>query len=289
MQAKLLESGQASQSARRVAITRAVHQLLDEPVVLPDPFALTILGAAMEQAVRDDPFQFNDMPMRGMRASIVARSRLAEDELQRALASGVRQYVVLGAGLDTFALRNPYRQAGLRTFEVDHPATQKHKLEVLARAGIVLPGSAQYVPVDFEKDDLEMRLHAAGFRFDEPACFSWLGVTVYLSHDAVLETLRFVAARPPGSSITFDYRIPSATLPPIEKAIAEYSAGLFAAMGEPWISAFEPDALRQTLQTIGFGNLENLGPADLNARYFDRRRDGLQTGDGGFRFVCARR
>ncbi len=165
---------------------------------------------------------------------------------------------------------------------------QKRKQEVLSYASIAHPVSAQFVPVDFENDDLEAQLHNAGFRLDEPACFSWLGVTVYLSNETVLETLRFVAARPRGSSITFDYRIPSIMLPPVEKMIAEYSAGMFAAMGEPWISTFEPDALQKTMREMGFSGLENHGPADLNARYFSRRKDGLQTGDGGFRFMCAR-
>ena len=288
MQANILQSGLASESARRVAVTRAVHQLLDEPIVFRDPFALPILGADLEQTVRDDPFQFNDIPARGMRAAVIARNLLAEEELQRAVDAGVRQYVVLGAGLDTFALRNPYQDTGLRIFEVDHPATQQHKQDVLARAAIALPDSAKLVAVDFEKDTLETQLHKAGLRLDEPVCFSWLGVTVYLSNDTVLETLRFVAARPRGSSITFDYRIPSSMLKPIEKAIAEYSAGMFAAMGEPWISAFDPESLQQTLREMGFSCVANLGPADLNARYFVKRKDGLQTGDGGFRYIGAR-
>lgn len=288
MQANILQSGQASQSAQRVAIARAVHQLLDEPVVFRDPFALPILGAELEQIVRDDPFQFNDIPARGMRAALVARSMLAEDELRRAVEAGVRQYVVLGAGFDTFALRNPYQAAGLRTFEVDHPATQKRKQGVQARAGIGLPESAHVVPVDFEKDVLEAQLHKAGFRLDEPACFSWLGVSVYLSDETVLETLRFVAGRPQGSCITFDYRIPSTGLNPVEKIIADYSAGMFAAMGEPWVSTFEPEALQRTMREMGFTGLENHGPAALNARYFPKRKDGLQTGEGGFRYICAR-
>lgn len=288
MQANILQSGQSSQTAQRVAITRAVHQLLDEPIVFTDAYALTVLGRATEQLVREDPYQYNDLPMRGIRATVVGRSMLAEDELQRAAEAGVRQYVVLGAGLDTFALRNPYRAMGLRTFEVDHPATQARKRQLLDTAGIGIPDSSAFVPVDFEKDSLEEQLKRAGFRLDEPACFSWLGVTVYLSDAAVLDTLAFVAKRPRGSSITFDYRIPSTMLNPIEKAIAEYSAGMFAAMGEPWVSAFVPDELQSRLQKLGFSDVDNATPADLNARYFYRRKDGLQMGDGGFRFMRAR-
>lgn len=177
---------------------------------------------------------------------------------------------------------------GLQIFEVDHPATQARKRELLDAAGIGIPDSAMFVPVDFEKDSLEERLQRAGFRLDEPACFSWLGVTVYLTDAAVLDTLTFIAGRPQGSSITFDYRIPSTMLNPIERTIADYSAGMFAAMGEPWISAFVPDELQGRLCKLGFTELDNATPADLNAKYFYRRKDGLQMGDGGFRFMRAR-
>lgn len=289
MQTNILQAGQSSQSARRVAIARAVHQLLDEPLVLDDSYALPILGPALEQAVRDDPYQFNDMAARSMRAAVVARSRLAEDEVRRAVAAGVRQYVILGAGLDTFALRSPWRDSGLCVFEVDHPATQASKREVLAGASVTLPDSAVFVAVDFERDSLESRLREAGFRLDQPACFSWLGVTVYLSDAAVLDTLGFIGRLPRGSSVTFDYRIPSAMLDPISKVIAEYSAGMFAAMGEPWISEFGPEVLQAQLREMGFTELENLGSADLNARYYAKRKDGLQAGDAGIRFMCARR
>jgi methyltransferase (TIGR00027 family) len=284
----ILQSGKASQSALRVAIARAVHQLLDEPIVFEDPMALRILGRQIEQAVRDDPFEFNDTIRRTMRAALVARSRLAEDELRRAVQDGVRQYVVLGAGLDTFALRNPYQASGLRIYEADHPATQRWKQATLADAAIGIPESAAFVAVDFEKDSLAEKLRQAGFRADAPACFSWLGVSVYLTNEAVLETLAFVARLPKGSSIAFDYRIPASMLNPMERMMEEYVANMFAAMGEPWKSSFEPGEFQQMLGDIGFSDLENFGPAELNARYFHRRKDGLQTGGGGFRFMCAR-
>lgn len=284
----LLQSGEPSQSALRVAIARAAHQLLDEPIVLNDPVALPILGRATEQAVREDPFQFNDPPRRFMRAALVARSMLAEDELRRSLQEGVKQYVVLGAGLDTFAVRNPYKASGLRVFEVDHPATQRWKRATLAEASIGIPESTVFVAVDFEKDSLAQELEKAEFRFDVPACFSWLGVSVYLSSTAVLETLRFVASLARGSSITFDYRLPASMLNPMERMMQEHMGNMFAEMGEPWKSSFEPAELQQKLEKLGFSTVENFDAPELNARYFHRRKDGLQTGGGGFRFMCAR-
>ena len=284
----MLRSGRPSRSALRVAIARAAHQLLDEPLVFDDPLALPILAGETEQAVRDDPFQYNELRMRIMRAAIVARSCFAEDELRRAVAAGVRQYVVLGAGLDTFALRNPWQAEGLRTFEVDHPSTQAWKRSQITHAGIAVPDGALFVGVDFEQDDLAGKLREAGFSPDAPACFSWLGVSFYLSNEAVLRTLAFVAGLPRGSSICFDYRIAPATQEPIDRMMTEHLAETFAAMGEPWKSSFVPDALRRELHGMGFCATDDLGHAELNARYYHRRKDGLQVAEGGFRWMCAR-
>jgi len=129
----IVQSGEPSRTAWRVAMLRAAHQLLDEPIVLEDPMALQILGSEAERELREDPFLYNDPMARGLRAALVVRSRFAEDELARAVAAGVRQYVVLGAGLDTFAYRNPHAVAGLRVFEVDHPSTQQWKRQRASR------------------------------------------------------------------------------------------------------------------------------------------------------------
>ena len=166
-----------SLTAWSVARRRAAHQVIDEaPRVLDDPLALRITGGEW-RARAGEPETFS----RSLRSLVVARSRYSEDELGRAVAAGVSQCVVLGAGLDTFAYRNPY--AGLRVFEVDHPATQEWKQELLARAGITVPDSVTYVPVDFERESLAERLRAAGLG-SEATFFSWLGVTPYLSREA---------------------------------------------------------------------------------------------------------
>ncbi|QTD47154.1 class I SAM-dependent methyltransferase [Ottowia testudinis] len=283
----IVRQGEASRTALQVAQLRAVHALLDEPVVLDDPLALPILGAPMAAALRDDPFRLNDPSARALRASLVARARVAEDELARAVAAGVRQYVVLGAGLDTFACRNPYMAAGLNVFEVDHPATQAWKRQCLSQAGIVPPGALHFVPVDFESGALMPALAAAGLRADKPACFTWLGVTVYLTPEAVMATLTQVAALPAGSSITFDYRVPQALLNPFEQAVTELFEQQVAAQGEPWLSSFEPEALGQQLHALGFSRVDDPGADAINARYFPRRKDGLRCG-AAFRFACAR-
>lgn len=134
----------------------------------------------MESSLREDPFSLNDPFSRGLRAGLVARSRFAEDELARAVAAGVRQYVVLGAGLDTFAYRNSHTEIGLQVFEVDHSSTQQWKQQCLSEAGIPVPETLHFVPMDFERDQLAQALTQSGLRTDQPTCFSWLGVTVYL-------------------------------------------------------------------------------------------------------------
>ena len=282
----IVRQGAPSRSALRVASLRAVHQLLDEPLVLPDPIALPLLGASTEAALREDPFALNDPMSRGLRGALVARSRFVEGELARCVAAGVQQYVVLGAGLDTFAYRNPYRDEGLQVFEVDHPGTQRWKRQLLAEASIGLPASLKFVPVDFERDDLGGALQQAGFRADQAACVSWMGVTMYLTADAVLATLRTVAGFAAGSCLCFDYRVPATMLNPVERAINEVIEQQIAALGEPWLSTFDPTPLQRQLLELGFSTAESATPEDLNARYFARRKDGLRTG-GGVRIMCA--
>ena len=282
----IVRQGAPSRSAQRVAALRAVHQLLDEPLVLSDPIALPLLGASTEAALRDDPFALNDPMSRGLRAALVARSRFVEDELTRCVAAGVRQYLVVGAGLDTFAYRNPYRDEGLRVFEVDHPGTQGWKQQLLAEAGIGVPSSLTFVPADFERDDLGAVLRQAGFHADQPACVSWMGVTMYLTAEAVSATLRTVAGFAAGSCLCFDYRIPVTMLNPVERAISDVMAQQIAALGEPWLSNFDPMQLQRQLLELGFSSAASATTDELNSRYFARRKDGLRTG-GGVRIMCA--
>ena len=284
----IVRQGQPSRSALLVASMRAVHDLLDEPAVFADPVALRLLGATAEAELRADPFVLNDPMSRGLRAWLVARSRFVEDELARCVRAGARQYLLLGAGLDTFAYRNPYNDKGLRVFEVDHPGTQRWKQQLLADARIGVPSSLNFVPVDFERDDLAGALREAGFRSDQPACVSWMGVTMYLTAEAVLATIGTLAGFPAGSCLCFDYHVPLAHLNPIERVIGEVMGQRAAALGEPWLSAFDPDQLQEQMLHLGFASAHSAAPDDLNLRFFPRRKDGLRVG-GGVRIMCATR
>jgi methyltransferase (TIGR00027 family) len=281
----IVHRGEPSRTALRVAQMRAVHSLLDDPVVLHDPIALPILGTQAE-ALRENPFVLNDMLSRGLRAALVARSRFAEDELARAVAQGVRQYVLLGAGLDTFAYRNPHAQ--LQVFEVDHPSTQAWKRSLLAEAGIALPSNLRFAAADFEQQSLHDALQASGFEHDRPACFSWMGVTMYLRPEAVVHTLAQLAGSAPGSSVCFDFRLPPELLNPVELAISEFIGQQIAALGEPWIAAFEPEALREQLLQLGFREAEVVTGDALTERYLPRRKDGLRVPPSA-RLMLARR
>jgi methyltransferase (TIGR00027 family) len=271
-----MDEGRPSLTAQRAATLRAAHQILDQPRILDDPLALRIIGAQAESALRADT-QRNERLVT-LRAFVALRSRYAEDELARAVQNGVRQYVILGAGLDTFAYRNPY--PGLRVFEVDHPATQSWKRGRLHEAGITPPDSLILAPVDFEKQTLADGLRRAGFRTDEPAFFSLLGVAIYLTKDAAMGTLKLVASLPSGSEIVFDYAVPSSALSESERARREVLASRVAAIGEPWITYFDPPSLASEIKLLGFKRVEDLGPGEANDRYFKDRTDGLRVGRG---------
>lgn len=278
-------------SALAVAVLRAAHQLLDAPLVFEDPLALTILGPDEQAALRADLAQFAHPLWVALRASLAVRSRLAEDEWARAQQRGVRQYVILGAGLDTCAYRpglGPGAGAGadVRLFEVDLPATQQWKRDCLRVAGIAEPANLRYVPVDFGRASLAAQLAAAGFRHDQPAFFSWLGVTVYLKQEDVMATLRLIAAGAPGSGVVFDYGVTPGLLEPVQRAARQFIADQTAARGEPWQSHFDPDALSASLQGLGFGVVDNYTPAQIAQRYLAGRSDGLRVG-GVTRLIAA--
>jgi methyltransferase (TIGR00027 family) len=273
-------------SALRVAVFRAAHQLLDTPLVFEDPLAVRILGAKEEAALRSDPLRYNAPLLKGLRTSVVVRSRLAEDEWARSRERGLRQYVILGAGLDTFA----YRQGdgeGSRVFEVDLPETQEWKRACLRAASIDEPLSLSFVPTDFERSTLAEALEEAGFRKDRPAFFSWLGVSMYLDEEAVFATLSFIASLPPGSGVVFDYAVDSSLLSPRELKARETLMARVAEHGEPWKTHFTPEFLAGKLRALGFGEVEDWGPEEINGRYLSGREDGMRK-SGVSRMICAR-
>jgi methyltransferase (TIGR00027 family) len=277
--AQALVAGEPSRTARGAALQRAAHQLLETPPVFEDPFALRIFGAEGVAWLGRNLDGYRTTSSRAMRAFLVMRSRFAEDELARAVAGGVKQYVVLGAGLDTFACRNPHQ--GLRVFEVDHPSMQAWKRSRLKEQSIELPRSLSFAPVDFETQTLDDGLRAAGFRADQPAFFSWLGVVIYLSKPAVAGTLRYIAARPAGSQVVFDFAVPSSMISELERASRERSAARVAQAGEPWINYYSPAPFADELRATGFSQAQVLGSDEMNARYFGNRADGFRLYGSG--------
>ncbi|MGD1147150.1 MAG: SAM-dependent methyltransferase [Thermoanaerobaculaceae bacterium] len=273
-----MQQGQPSRTALGAAAHRAVHQVLEGGRIFADPLAVRILGADAEAAVRDAE---NHPSRRGLRLFIAVRTRFAEDALAVAVARGVRQLVVLGAGLDTYAYRTALGDS-LHVFEVDHPATQAWKRQRLAEAAIPVPRALTFAPVDFERETLADGLAAAGFDPARQTFFTWLGVVPYLTEQVVFSTLAFIAGLPGGAHVVFDYGNPpvSASNEDDYAAGREALASRVASVGEAFTSHFETDALRAGLTALGFREVEDLGPRTIRDRYFAGRGGSLPDRGG---------
>jgi methyltransferase (TIGR00027 family) len=279
-----MEEARPSKTALRVALRRAAHQLYDcKPLVLDDPIAVAILGDSYAEELRRTPTR-PDRPFSvSLRAFLVARSRYAEDTLARAVAHGVTQYVLLGAGLDTFAHRNPHLQ--LHVFEVDHPATQEWKRELLVAGALPNPANLTYAPVDFERQSLREQLHAAGFDPAVPTFFAWLGVVPYLTLEAFRSTITFISSRPSGSGVVLDYGQPRSALPFLEKLAHDSLAARVKLAGEPFQLFFTPPEM--TAELTAFRDIEDIGSSEINARYFANRTDNLKILGSAGRLLSA--
>jgi len=270
-----MEQNSPSRTALGAAMHRAVHQILDIPPIFEDPLALKIVGPEAEAELRSGTSEHLASTRKGLRALIAARSRLSEDTLAEAAAQGVRQYVLLGAGLDTFAYRAAGQIPGLAVFEVDHPATQGWKRERLANVGVEPPSHLAFAPVNFETETLREGLLRAGFDFAQPAVFAWLGVVPYLTREAIMATLTLIASLPRGTRVVFDYGEPPDARNPTLRAAHEALSARVAALGEPLRSFFIPGELERDLRALGFSQIEDFDAAALNARYFAGRSDDL--------------
>jgi methyltransferase (TIGR00027 family) len=276
-----MKPNEPSRTAMLVARQRAAHQLLDHGAILRDPLAMKI--------VREDENSVLAFASAHPLASIgrlvtAARSRIAEDALSATLQKGVRQIVLLGAGLDTFALRNPHG-AQIRIFEVDHPATQSWKLARLAEAQLALPPWLIFVPVDFERDDLGKKLAAAGFERKSPTFFTWLGVVPYLTDDAVGSTLDFMASIP-NSEVVFDYMEPPQAFSEEMKRIIAARTKQLEKMGERQASHFEPAEMAAILRAHEFSVIEDIDFEQIRSR-FGHAIQGLAPGHAGLHVVHA--
>jgi methyltransferase (TIGR00027 family) len=258
-----VQSGQPSRTAWAAAAHRAAHQVIEQGRIFSDPLAVRILGQDAETVAREAETQPSS---RAMRLFIAARTRFAEDSLAAAVQEGARQLVVLGAGLDTYAYRSPFGDR-LRIFEVDHPATQGWKRERLADAAIPIPPSLTFAPIDFERQTLPEGLATAGFDPAQQTFFTWLGVVPYLSEDAIWSTLGFIASLPNGAHVVFDYSDPPHTLSAEARAYHDRRAARVEAIGESWVSYFEAGTLKEKLLSLGFTEVEDLGPPQIAARY----------------------
>ncbi len=273
-----MQAGKPSATAYGAAYSRARHQVVDAPLVFEDPLALRIVGEQAAERLLRDGRRTDGFSIRSFRVSIVARARIAEDELREGVASrGVRQYVVLGAGLDTFAYRNPYPSGSLAVFEVDHPATQTWKRQMLQAARIPEPSSVRYVEIDFEKQRLFDRLESAGWRPDVPTAFSWVGVTVYLAPQTTLDTLRRIAERAAkGSSLVIDYALRQPRHALLRRLAVRMVSRRFADQGEPWIGFLDPQEVAQEAKAMGWTSVDIIDHRGLNEMFFKGRRDRLR-------------
>ena len=253
-----------SRTAFAAACHRATHQILDQGIVFADPLAVKILGADAETALRAVAGRPSG---RGLRFYLASRTRFAEDALKTAVeVRRVRQLVVLGAGLDTFAYRHPLAHR-LRMFEVDHPATQAWKKRLLRQSFIAVPSALTFVPVDFERDSLSVSLKEAGFDPHQRTFFTWLGVVPYLSREAVFATLGLVAGLPGGAEIVFDYGNPLDTLSAKQRLLHEELADRVATVGEPFLSYFDTAALHPDLAELGLTEINDYSTTYLVACY----------------------
>jgi methyltransferase (TIGR00027 family) len=273
-----------SSTAEIVAALRAMHLLYDRPVVFNDPYALQLTSSSLRRVCRNRFFQwllrrkFISTSKRLITAQVVARAKYVEEKLQQAVSTGIGQYVIISAGLDSFCVRRPDFSTGLRIYEIDHPATQQIKQERLLEILDSFPKGVEFLALDLEKRTIGDALSGSSFNKEESAFFSWLGTIPYLSEDAVFSVLRDLASYAArGSEIVFDYSIPIYRWAPNERQALERIARIITQRGEALKSFFEPNAFPDVLSRLGYHILEHLSPADVNKRYFSDRSDDLMT------------
>ena len=269
--------GQPSTSALMAAAARAAHLLVDgQPTIFADPLAAALLGDRAEELIAYHERHGTHPVLAGARVQVTCRSRYAEGALARAVDAGVTQYVVLGAGLDSFAYRGGLLAGRVRVFEVDHPASQQVKCAALAAAGIGVPDSVRYVPADLARDPLARCLDAAGFDAAAPAVVAWLGVTMYLSAEAVAETMTAVGRLAPGTELIADYLLPEGARDEAGALYGALVAQASAEQGEPWRSCFTPDQMADLAHRAGFGAVRTVSQRDTIPVELWQRADSLR-------------
>jgi methyltransferase (TIGR00027 family) len=285
---------QISRTAQMTAFSRGYHSSNDSPVIFDDGLALELLGQDVRRSIEqqllatlravnpDAAEAFSDdesalgwlMQMGAATSIVLGRAKYAEEQLELAVKDGVGQYVLLGAGLDTFAFRRPELLAKLRLFELDHPGTQVYKRQRLDELGWVLSDNLHMVPVDFTSSSLAEVLREAGFDPQIPAFFSWLGVTYYLTHAEVTDTLKDIArCAAPGSSVVFDYLDPASYDDRLASSRVRRMIEAVRQLGEPMQSGLDPVTLGEEMTQVGLTLVEDLSPLEIHSRYFMGRTD----------------
>src|SRR5580704_4117921 len=282
-----MDGARASTTAMGTALMRAAHTRLDHPVLIDDTWGERLVLAEEREereelraraGAEDVDAVLRAHPSYG---TVILRARYAEDVLAQAVGRGVSQYVIIGAGMDSFALRRPPFARELEIFELDHPSTQELKKARLSLCGVPAPAGLHLVAVDLSETALGDALASSSFHDDRPAFFSWLGVTTYLTREANLATLEAIASSAgAGSELVFSYldqRLLDSdeASEPMQRARAQV-----ASLGEPWVSGFHPEQLAADLRGAGLEIVEDLGPEGLAARYCVGRTDGLTSSPG---------
>ena len=263
---------EASRTALATAYLRAAHQLLDAaPKILDNPIAVRLLGEDASRKIRESADRYRNPETQAMRSHVVLRSRFAEDRLAAAVQRGVSQYVILGAGFDTFAFRQPAWAKSLKIFEIDHSSTQSVKRSFITKARLDLAANVSFAQIDFEHESLLEGLCRHHVSMEEPAFFSWLGVTVYLKEAAIDAALKSMAAYPSGSEVVLTFKQPPVKTAGRAAEAARKLADNVASVGEPFVSFFEPRAMEAKLLNAGFGKVAFLDLETADAQYFASR------------------
>jgi methyltransferase (TIGR00027 family) len=260
-----------SHTALTAAAARAAHLIVDNaPTIFADTLASPLLGEQADELIGYHRAHGSHLVLSAARAQVTCRSRYTEDRLAGSAERGITQYVILGAGLDSFGYRSRLARR-IRVFEVDHPATQQWKRGRLAAARIPVPGSVTFVPADLEAGPLTQRLSQAGFDRSRPAQVSWLGVTMYLTQEAIGRTLAELGGLAAGTEVITDYMLPAGLRDEIGSTYAELVSPVTAARGEPWLSFFAPGDMSALLERHGFGSVRHIRQRDaVDAACWDR-------------------
>jgi len=276
-----MEDQKYSITSIATATARLVHLLLDEdPKIFRDMEATYFMDSEGAKRRRSTWELQNKPILMHLRALFLVRHRFAEDELARFAASGTEQFLLLGAGMDTFFLRCPDSLRHLKIFELDHPATQNWKQNRLAELGVKIPDNTTFVPVNFERQTIREALADTGFNFEKKTFISWLGVIYYLTEETIQNTLSEISRIfPEGSAISFDFCLKEDLLNEQGKAELQFTKKFAAEWGEPFLSLFNPEELVEKLKGWGFSQPELVDGEELRSRYFAGRTDDLDLMD----------